>query len=216
MVCAVCDGSMVAVGKDYLACNHARNQGTCSNRQGVKRKSVEDVVLETLKTKLMQPHLVEEFIRAFHEEINRFQTHCNVQQECLVKGLDKTVRQLDGLYDAIADGLRTPGLQAKLENLEACKVDLEAQIANAPVPAPVLHPNLASLYRRKVAALHESLNEPDSRTEAAGLLRGLIERIRFRNLDDGFEIELVGDIVNMIEVAQTAAHKEKAASGEAT
>jgi hypothetical protein len=38
--------------------------------------------------------------------------------------------------------------------------------------------------------------------------------VRFGS-DDGFEIELEGQIVNMIQVAQTHAHKGKAASIEA-
>ena len=54
-----------------------------------------------------------------------------------------------------------------------------------------------------------------SRTEAAEILRGLVESIKVQNLEDGFEIELVGEIVNMIETAQTEAHKGKATSEEA-
>jgi len=47
------------------------------------------------------------------------------------------------------------------------------------------------------------------------ILRGLIETIKVRNTDDGIEIELIGEIVNMIDLAQTAAHKGTAASQEA-
>ena len=79
----------------------------------------------------------------------------------------------------------------------------------------VLHPNLAGLYRRNVENLHASLDRADSRTEAAEILRGLVESIRVRNLDDGIEIELVGEITNMIKTAQTANLKGKAASEEA-
>ena len=60
-----------------------------------------------------------------------------------------------------------------------------------------------------------SLDRADSRTEAAEILRGLVESIRVRNLDDGIEIDLVGEITNMIKTAQTADLKGKAASEEA-
>ena len=90
-----------------------------------------------------------------------------------------------------------------------------AMISSAPPPAPVLHPNLAGLYRRNVENLHASLDRADSRTEAAEILRGLVESIRVRNLDDGIEIELVGEITNMIKTAQIADLKGKAASEEA-
>ena len=71
----------------------------------------------------------------------------------LERDLVRVTRKLRGLYDAIADGLRTPGLLAQLEELEAQKAKLDAQLA-APAPEPVrLHPNLSALYKRKVEAL---------------------------------------------------------------
>ena len=207
MVCAQCGGPMIAAGKDYMACDHARNQGTCSHKRGVKRHLIEEVVLETLKTNLMQPDLVEEFIRAFHAEVDRLRRERNIGREHTAKELERVARQLNGLYEAIADGLRTAGLKVKLEEMERRKTDLEAQLSAAPPPAPILHPNLAKLYRRRVEGLHASLNTDDCQTEAAEILRGLIEVIKVHNTDDGLEIELVGEIVNMIDLAQTAAHK---------
>ena len=215
MICAECGGSMTAAGKDYMACDHARNQGTCSHKRGVKRHVIEEAVLETLKSNLMQPDVVEEFIRAFHAEVNQLQRTRDIGREATVKELDRIVRQLDGLYEAIADGLRTASLKVKLEELEQCKADLEAELSAAPPPAPILHPNLAELYRRRVEDLHANLNKGDSRTEAAEILRGLIETIRVRNANDGLEIELIGEIVNMIELAQATDHKGTAASKEA-
>ena len=83
----------------------------------------------------------------------------------------------------------------------------------APSPAPILHPNLAELYRRQVENLHEALNASDSRTEAAEILRGIIERPLGRS---SLEIDLTGDIVNMIEFAESGPQTKKTASSEAT
>ncbi len=162
---------MSAVGKDYLACDHARNQGTCSNKRGIKRALLEEVILGSLKSNLMQPHLVEEFIRAFHSEINRLEKESNVKKAHELAKHERVVRQLDGLYEAIADGLRTPGLKSKLEELEERKIEFETKMSATPDPQPTLHPNLAELYRRKVEDLHSCLNSPDTRTEAAEVLR---------------------------------------------
>ena len=166
---------MIAAGKDYMACDHARNQGTCTNKRGIKRDRIEGLVLDTLKTRLMQPHLVEEFIRSFHAELNLLAKERNIDRGQMAKNLGQINRKLDGLYEAIADGLRTPGLKVKLEELGQRKEEMEQQISSTPPPAPVLHPNL----------------------------------------DDGFQIELVGEITNMIEAAQTSNLKGKAASEEA-
>jgi hypothetical protein len=63
-----------------------------------------------------------------------------------------------------------------------------------------LHPNLADLYRRKVAELHTALNDPAARDEATTILRSLIDRIFIAAGDEGFEIEVVGSIANMIRI----------------
>jgi len=55
MVCAECGGSMIAAGKDYMACDHARNQGTCKNKRGIRRHFIEETVIASLKSNLMQP-----------------------------------------------------------------------------------------------------------------------------------------------------------------
>ena len=127
--------------------------------------------------------------------------------------LEKLVTRLDGLYDAIADGLRTPGLKTRIVEMEAEVLTMKSELDAAPSPAPILHPNLAELYRRQVENLHDALNAPNSRTEAAEILRGIIERINVTPLGrSSFEIDLTGDIVNMIEFAESGAQTKKAAS----
>ena len=209
LTCGNCGGNIASVGKDYLACGVARGSGTCESRRGIKRDLIEQAVLETLKQNLMQPDLVEVFIREFHIEVNKH--HRDLEQGLDIKRreLNTLIRKLDGLYEAIADGLRTPGLKAKLEVLESRKTELESEIAAAPPPTPRLHPNLAELYRDKVGKLHQSLNDPETRTEAAEILRTLIEKIKVQPLDDGFEIELIGEIANMVNLASTASHGKK-------
>ena len=67
------------------------------------------------------------------------------------------------------------------------------------------------MYRDKVERLHEALNQPTSRTEAAEIIHGLIEVVNIVASKDGFEIELVGEIANMIDLANTTATNKKAA-----
>jgi site-specific DNA recombinase len=214
--CSSCGSPLSSAGKDYIACGKARRTGTCGNTQGVQRHLIEEAVLDCLKNNLMEPDLVETFIREFHIEVNK-------QTQVLAQGitdkkrkLEKLQARLDGLYDAIADGLRTAGLKTKIEEMEAEVIALKSEIDAAPSPAPILHPNLAELYRRKVENLHEALSAPDTRTEAAEILRSIIERIDVTPLGRGsFEIDLVGDIVNMIELAETGPQTKIAASNEA-
>ncbi len=50
------------------------------------------------------------------------------------------------------------------------------------------------------------------RTEAADILRGLIEAINIRPTENGIEIELVGDITQMVQVAESGAATSRKAA----
>ena len=196
--CRSCGSPLTSTGKYYLACGRARRTGTCNSTQGVRRHLIEEAVLDCLKNNLMQPDLVETFIREFHREANKHTQALAHGISDKKRTLEKLTTRLDGLYDAIADGLRTPGLKVKIEDMEAEVVTLKLDLQSAPEPAPIFHPNLAELYRRKVEKLNEALNAPDSRSEAAEILRGIIDRIELRPMGRGkFEIDLAGDIVNI-------------------
>ena len=61
--------------------------------------------------------------------------------------------------------------------LEAQQTDLCARLDRAAQPPPLLHPNMADLYREKVTQLARALEHEESRTGAAEALRGLIDAI---------------------------------------
>jgi DNA invertase Pin-like site-specific DNA recombinase len=206
--CGVCGSPLAAAGKDYLTCAAARRQGTCSNKRGMRRPVLEALILDGLKDRLMAPELVKEFIAEFHREVNRLSRKREIDSGLQRRELEEVNRKLRGLIEAIAEGLRAPGLQAKLDELEHRKIALEAELAAAPPSALRLHPNVAEIYRRKVADLQAALAEPKAQAEALEILRGLIERVVLHPAEKGFEIELVGEIAAMVSLG---AH-DKAAS----
>ena len=55
---------------------------------------------------------------------------------------------------------------------------LQQEVAAGDAWAPLIHPNLAEVYRQRVERLHEALNDPSTRDEAFELIRSLIEEIR--------------------------------------
>jgi site-specific DNA recombinase len=202
--CSECGGPLAACGKDYLGCSAARRLGFCKNRGGVRRGILEGLILDALKHNLMHPDLVAEFIKEFHAEVNRQRQNHELTTTLKRRELDDIRRKLSGLVDAIADGFRAPDLQQKLDELGARKVMLERKIADAPAPAPRLHPNLAEIYRRKISNLREALSDSDTQAEALEILRGLIERVSVRSTGTGFEIELIGEIANTVRLSAGA------------
>ena len=203
--CGCCGGTLGAAGQDYLACTRARGKGICSNTLGVRRRTIEALILDALKSRLMAPELVKEFADAFIAETNRLRAEADCSRAGIEKEHTQVSRKLTGLIDAIADGFRASGLQEQLDDLESRKAQLERKLSEPHMPLPRIHPNLSEIYRAKVADLHLALADPATRTEAIEIIRALIERVELHPMKGGgFEIELVGDIANMIKLGTDA------------
>ena len=72
-------------------------------------------------------------------------------------------------------------MKAKMDGLEAERVEREAKLATLPEPGPVaIHAGMAQTYARKVTDLAAALNDSAARREAANLLRGLIETVTLK------------------------------------
>ena len=202
--CGDCGAPLAAAGKDYLSCSAGRRLGTCKNRKGIRRAVLEGLILDALRHNLMHADFVAEFIREFHAEVNRLRRDAEVAINFKRRELEETCRKLDGLIEAIAEGFRAPRLQAKLDELEQSKARLQSEIDGAPAPSPRLHPNLAELYRKKVASLQDALVDPATKTEALEILRSLIDRVSVSADENGFTIELVGEIANIVRLSTGA------------
>lgn len=169
----------------------------------------------------MQPMHVDEFITAYNRELSVAASASEQDREGKRRELTTVGRKLEGLYDAIADGLRSPGLAARLEGLEAQKAELEGAIDDMPATTPVLlHPNLAGLYQDKVAKLAETLRAPSIRDEAGEILRDLVDQIIVTpsgsDRSGGWSAELIGNIVEMVALANAPEPKKSAALDERT
>ena len=61
--------------------------------------------------------------------------------------------------------------------LDSKQVALQARLGRAEQPPPLLHPDMADVYRQKVLELARGLESADRRIAAAEALRGLIDAI---------------------------------------
>ena len=202
IVCGHCGGSYTTTGKDYMACKAAIKQGICSNQVRIRRTRLESQVLTALGRDLMCPEAVEAFVAEFTASWNRLQAGASGKLESLRRELEATDRKLDSLIEAIADGLRAPGLQGKLDALGQRQEELRLAIADAqskPV-APRLHPNLAAVYRAKIARLQEAMAGEGGRA-ILETLRELIDHVTVSApLVAGGEprLELVGHLTALL------------------
>jgi AraC-like DNA-binding protein len=86
---------------------------------------LDEMVLDGLRTQLMAPELLREFIAAFTDEWNRLTVQRSHGRAVMEAELASATRKLRGLIDALADGFRSPGLQ--LDELEERKQRLRAE-----------------------------------------------------------------------------------------
>jgi site-specific DNA recombinase len=202
VACGHCGDSMAVIGKDYLRCSRAHRSAGCRHLKLVRRSTLERIVFDAMRTNLMAPGLVAEFVREVHAEVNRQRSQVHTERAALKSRLKKVEQQLEGLITAISEGLRGPGIQARLDALEAEKATLRVELQNPQTALVLLHPNLAEMYQKKVHALQSALSQPDQRDEAFAILRSLIERVEVKQAADGLEVELIGDIASMVELAE--------------
>jgi site-specific DNA recombinase len=177
LVCGRCGGSYARRGQDRYACvTHVRSGG-CDNSRTIGRKALEARVLEGLKHKLMVPEVAAEAMHAYAEETNRLNRERRSTGEADRKALADIERKLKDIVAAIEDGGYTRMLSDRLRELETQQDEIAERLTHSPSDIPDIHPNIADIYRRKIARLSDALSHPEDRHEAIAALRGLIERI---------------------------------------
>ncbi|MDP2083856.1 MAG: zinc ribbon domain-containing protein [Gemmobacter sp.] len=198
LTCGCCGAGYIMISDSRYGCAAARNSGTCANRKTIKRTDVETRVLSGLKDKLLHPDLIQEFIAEFQRESQKERLANLAEQTQAERQLAKVAKEIDNIVTAITQGMFHPSMKAKMDGLEAQRASLEAKLAALPQQTPVaIHPGLAEIYARKIADLVSALNEQDKRSEAADLLRGVIEKIILRpdaDAANGHAIELYGEL----------------------
>ena len=83
-----------------------RRQDICTNRRGIRRNILEGLILAALRERLMAPELMTAFVTEFTAEWNRLQAVVSAEAHGRRQELVVIQRKLDGLVEAIADGLR--------------------------------------------------------------------------------------------------------------
>ena len=140
--CAHCGGEMTSVGRDYLACANARKLDRCDQRKAIRRAVLEEFVLDLIRDRMMQPDAVKAFVAAYTQEINAGREAPRPSGRGSKRELAALTAKLDGLYDAIADGLRIAGTAREdrgargREGAAGGRSGRAGALAGAPAPEP--------------------------------------------------------------------------------
>jgi site-specific DNA recombinase len=200
--CGACGASYVKINARLFGCAAARNRGTCGNRLNIRHDLLEGIILDGLRSRLMQPDLFKAFSQEFHSEVNRLRIEATGEAKSKRAELERIERRIGRIVELITeDDAPLRAMKQELVNLEARQLILQHEIATDEAPAPLIHPNLAEVYRRRVERLHEALNNPTTRDEAFELIRSLIEEIRLVPEDGRLRIELRGELANILALS---------------
>ncbi len=199
-----CGGGLSKVFRDHYGCSAARNKGTCQNRMVIRQDDLEKAVLDALQTHLMDPALCAEFCQEYTRRMNELRTEHNAALAGYRAELEKVTKRKQQIFDAIGDGtVRAASAADELEAVHNRKEELKALLSQTEEIPVLVHPNMAHRYQREVTSLVRALNEGERRTQAATLLRSLVEKIVL--VPDyakvGLQVDLYGDLAGILAVA---------------
>jgi site-specific DNA recombinase len=209
LACGCCSGRYGLIMRDRFGCLNHHRRGTCANNRTIRREKIEQRVLSGLTDRLVSPESVAAAMRAYVQETNRLNRERRAQNEADRRELDKIDRAVAGILAAIEDGMYQPVMKARMEELERHKAVIAERVAQAAADLPDVHPNIANIYRAKVATFTEVLDDPDGGATAAAAIRSLISGVVLRPgpKRGQVEAELRGELMGILDFA--ASHQEQ-------
>jgi site-specific DNA recombinase len=202
--CGICGAGFIMSGKNRLGWFGARDQGRCDNHLTIRRDEVEARVLRALQDKLLRQDLFEEFCDEFTREMNRLRLEHRAGLSAAEREIERIEVRRKKLIEMVMDGVPPAEVKDEMIANAARREELKTGLAAADEPPPLLHPGMADLYRQKVTALAQALEQTETRTEASEALRGLIDAIVLMPNQGELQIELKGNLAAMLGAAQNA------------
>ncbi len=175
--CGTCGGTYTVVVGDRYGCVGHHRRKTCTNNRTIRREQLERRALTGIAYRLVSAEKIEAAVAAYASHINRQNRERRIQAEVDRRGVARVERAIAGIMAAIEDGLYPPSMKARMAELEYEKEEISARLGEAPADVPDLHLGVAEVYKRKVAALTETLDDPATRLDASSDIRSLVGKI---------------------------------------
>ena len=216
--CSECGGGFSMISATHYGCSNARNKGEaiCSNRKSIHAGKLEERVLETVRTHLMAPELVEAFSKEYRKQLHELSKKRVSARSLMERELSDVETQISKLVDSIAAGVPAGTVAPKITALNDRKGQIEDELATLGAEPEVhIHPDLSAVYRRKVEELADALQHDATQSQAQDLIRSLIEKIVMTLQKDGSLVPVVhGDLAGILSLCDMAQNTKPALSAE--
>ena len=115
---------------------------------------------------------------------------------------------------AIKAGVPGNALKDEMQSLQDKQKKIEDYLSDMPPPELRLHPNLASIYKEKIANLVQALNDPNTLIEANTAIRQLNERVRLVQINGELKIALYGELAALLKLCTEPKNKHPQAGSK--
>jgi DNA invertase Pin-like site-specific DNA recombinase len=185
LFCGICGRGYVCSDKDglILRCAGHSLSRICDNRRRVSRIRVENLVLDTVQTKLLEPQVLREATKEYCAEYNRRVAAAQGNNGILRKREMQREREVERLMNALksttADGPARPRIAAEMDRLLNELEDIQRDLNLASVTIPNLdHRKVVERLRTKFSAIRAHLPEKSAdAAQARDAIRALIDRV---------------------------------------
>lgn len=193
LYCDTCGGKYSIVGRDRYGCINFRERGTCKNNSTFSSEILHREVLKRISFHMQDPEQLKEFNQLYHEQRHELKLAKIKERNAMVRRLAEVERQIEGVINAVLNGMYHNGLKTKMSALEAEKKDLNILLEEKEDNVIDVHPNLAFQYAQKLDDLYTSLfsdSETEMRQQAIRTLRTLVEKVVISRDQNTKELEL--------------------------
>ena len=205
--CGCCGGTMnIAASQPkryYCANSREKGKSVCAGIPGIPKDRLEQHVLNGIRTELMQPEAIKEFIKRYHDYLKSQDADRQNRIKSIKSSIAQADKELGNIMTAIKAGIFTKTTKTELESIEGRQERLEAELAAASQQAPTLPPDLSLIYGQMVDNLVSALNEPEERQQSIDAIRQLIDRVIVHwDAEHGHQIEIEGKLAQLLALAQ--------------
>ena len=103
----------------------------------------------------------------------------------------------------LKEAISIEAVKERGDKLKLRKAELNAFLATANEPPPLLHPAMARQYRLRIQQLYETLQDDseEKRVNAANVIRSLVVDIVLTPVQGKLEIEVRGDLAGILAIS---------------
>ena len=205
-ICGRCGSRWIVTGKERWGCSSYRNGKGCQNGATITTGQYERRVLGGLQKRMLDPELVDVFVKEFHLESARRNSVELRRRRSLESKLVSASRKIEHLVSAIAEGgAEFAEIRQALFDAKDTRAAIESELAELDAASVVvLHPRIADTYRDEVSKLAEGLTSDEETTlKSQRIIRSLISQVivRPREAERGVEIEVSGRLASILALA---------------